>query len=162
MDYLLSLTKNILYAAVTAGAGLLAALFVFQTRLVYPSNLPQGSTAKVDTPDTLGLQFDAAAIATKDGLLLQAFLVKPSRASKVTVVYFQSNAGNIGHRLPLAQVFSRDLGCYVLMVSYRGYGLSPGSPNEAGLKIDALVTSAKHRQHSATLRHTPFSAKQRS
>jgi len=50
---------------------------------------------------------------------------------------FHGNAGNIGYRLPIAKILSDDLGCNVLMVQYRGYGLSTGNPNEKGLNIDA-------------------------
>ena len=42
-----------------------------------------------------------------------------------------------GHRLPIAKVFWKNMRCNVLALSYRGYGLSEGSPSEKGLKIDA-------------------------
>lgn len=50
---------------------------------------------------------------------------------------FHGNAGNIGYRLPIAKILENDLGCNVLMLQYRGYGLSSGNPNEKGLMIDA-------------------------
>ncbi|KNZ76534.1 Protein bem46 [Termitomyces sp. J132] len=50
---------------------------------------------------------------------------------------FHGNGGNHGHRVPLAKIFYLKMRCNVLMMSYRGYGLSEGSPSEAGLKIDA-------------------------
>jgi len=50
---------------------------------------------------------------------------------------FHGNAGNIGHRLPIAKVLSHDLSCNVLMLEYRGYGLSTGDPGEKGIAIDA-------------------------
>jgi abhydrolase domain-containing protein 13 len=50
---------------------------------------------------------------------------------------FHGNAGNIGHRIPIAKALSETLGCSVLMLEYRGYGLSTGTPDEKGLKIDA-------------------------
>jgi len=50
---------------------------------------------------------------------------------------FHGNAGNIGYRLPIAKVLSEELGCNVLMLQYRGYGLSTGTPNEKGINIDA-------------------------
>lgn len=50
---------------------------------------------------------------------------------------FHGNAGNIGYRLPIAKILADDLGCNVLMLQYRGYGLSTGNPNEKGLMIDA-------------------------
>lgn len=50
---------------------------------------------------------------------------------------FHGNAGNIGYRLPIAKILVNELGCNVLMLQYRGYGLSTGNPNEKGLMIDA-------------------------
>jgi fermentation-respiration switch protein FrsA (DUF1100 family) len=50
---------------------------------------------------------------------------------------FHGNAGNIGHRLPIARVLANDLAYTVLMVDYRGYGLSTGDPTEKGIAIDA-------------------------
>jgi abhydrolase domain-containing protein 13 len=50
---------------------------------------------------------------------------------------FHGNAGNIGHRLPIAKVLTADLGYNVFFVEYRGYGFSSGDPNEKGLNIDA-------------------------
>ena len=47
--------------------------------------------------------------------------------------------GNIGHRLPLALALFRSLRCNVVLVEYRGYGLSNGVPSEAGLKKDAVA-----------------------
>jgi fermentation-respiration switch protein FrsA (DUF1100 family) len=50
---------------------------------------------------------------------------------------FHGNAGNIGYRLPIAKMLENELRCNVLMLQYRGYGLSSGNPNEKGLMIDA-------------------------
>ena len=50
---------------------------------------------------------------------------------------FHGNAGNIGHRVPIAIKLQEDLGCNVLMLEYRGYGLSTGTPDEHGLMLDA-------------------------
>ena len=50
---------------------------------------------------------------------------------------FHGNAGNIGHRVPIAIKLQEDLGCYIFMLEYRGYGYSTGTPNEQGLMVDA-------------------------
>jgi len=50
---------------------------------------------------------------------------------------FHGNAGNIGHRLPVAKMLERHTNCNVLMLEYRGYGLSTGTPDEEGLNMDA-------------------------
>lgn len=79
-------------------------------------------------------------MTTPDGETLSAFLVKPpnkSQAKPITLLSFHGNAGNIGHRLPIAKVLAHDLNCTTLMLEYRGYGLSTGDPSEKGLCIDA-------------------------
>ncbi|KAJ1498678.1 hypothetical protein HMI56_004846, partial [Coelomomyces lativittatus] len=63
---------------------------------------------------------------------------QPSSYSKeITVLFFHGNAGNIGHRLPIAKGLVQSLHCNVFMLSYRGYGKSEGTPDEAGLQLDA-------------------------
>ncbi|WVQ72842.1 hypothetical protein IAR50_002403 [Cryptococcus sp. DSM 104548] len=56
--------------------------------------------------------------------------------SRPTVIIFHANAGNMGHRVLLARNFNVEHGCNVFMLSYRGYGLSEGTPSEHGLKLD--------------------------
>ncbi|WVW82823.1 hypothetical protein I302_104835 [Kwoniella bestiolae CBS 10118] len=56
--------------------------------------------------------------------------------SRPTVVFFHANAGNMGHRVPLARKFNVDCRCNVFMLSYRGYGLSEGRASEHGIRID--------------------------
>ena len=80
------------------------------------------------------------SLPTPDGETLSAFLLRPSNKSQarpVTILAFHGNAGNIGHRLPISRVLVNDVNCTVLMLEYRGYGLSTGIPNEKGLVIDA-------------------------
>ena len=54
-----------------------------------------------------------------------------------TIVYFHENAGNIGNRLYAIEVLYFELEVNVLIVGYRGYGHSQGTPSESGLEIDA-------------------------
>lgn len=53
------------------------------------------------------------------------------------MLMFHGNAGNIGHRVPIAKYLGESLGCNCLMLEYRGYGASTGTPDEKGLMIDA-------------------------
>lgn len=59
------------------------------------------------------------------------------RDPRITMLMFHGNAGNIGHRIPIARSMVNTLNCNVVMLEYRGYGLSTGKPDERGLKIDA-------------------------
>jgi abhydrolase domain-containing protein 13 len=63
---------------------------------------------------------------------------------------FHGNAGNIGHRIPIAKMLVEVLDCNVLMLEYRGYGLSTGVPDEQGLKTDAQTGLNYIRQRAET------------
>lgn len=52
--------------------------------------------------------------------------------------------------MPIARILADSLGCKVLMVEYRGYGLSTGVPNEEGLMIDAQAGFDWIRQNKET------------
>lgn len=43
-------------------------------------------------------------------------------------------------RLPYIKPFVRSTGCSLMILSYRGYGESGGSPSERGLQMDAQVS----------------------
>jgi len=66
---------------------------------------------------------------------------------------FHGNAGNIGYRLPIAKILENELRCNILMLQYRGYGLSSGNPNEKGLMIDAQ-TGLDYIRQRQELRNT--------
>ena len=63
---------------------------------------------------------------------------------------FHGNAGNIGHRVPIAKVLEENIGCNVFMLEYRGYGLSTGTPDEDGINIDAQTAIDYIRNQNET------------
>ena len=63
---------------------------------------------------------------------------------------FHGNAGNIGHRIPIARMLIEQMGCSVFMLEYRGYGLSTGSPDETGIMIDAQTAYKYIRERTET------------
>ena len=111
------------------------------SELIYPRNIPVDARTDVPKPIQFGIKHsEDLQLPTPDGQSLHAFLIpRPEigRSRNMTVLMFHGNAGNIGHRLPIGRVLQQTLGCNVLMLEYRGYGLSTGTPDEAGLKIDA-------------------------
>lgn len=118
----------------------LAALYIFQKKLVYPSYLNE-ARVKVDTPDIHGLPYESVDIKTSDGEILHSYLMlhddNDSNYSNKTVLILSPNAGNIGMFLPVVNYIYRALNYNVFIYSYRGYGKSTGSPSERGLKLDA-------------------------
>jgi abhydrolase domain-containing protein 13 len=45
----------------------------------------------------------------------------------------------MGHRLPIAKMLKQVYDANIFMLSYRGYGLSEGTANEKGMKLDVKV-----------------------
>ncbi|KAL9937318.1 hypothetical protein V8E36_003727 [Tilletia maclaganii] len=130
-------------------------LWRYQGLLVYPASFPQGSRTVVDTPDSFGMPYEEVTLTTPDGEQIRCFAILQRTPSdkersagltsegddtarrRPTVIFFHANAGNLGHRLPIAAVFYRRFGANVVMLSYRGYGLSTGTPSERGIRVDA-------------------------
>jgi fermentation-respiration switch protein FrsA (DUF1100 family) len=133
-------------------AALCSSLLYFkQNELIYPRSFPPDARTNVPRPSEFGLSdYEELFIPTPDGESLSAFFIRANKhnARNVTVLMFHGNAGNIGYRLPIAKVLSQDLRCNVLMLQYRGYGLSSGNPNEKGLMIDAQTGLEYIRQRS--------------
>jgi len=114
-------------------------LYFKQKELIYPRGIMNART-EVPQPAQFGISdFEELMIPTPDHESLHAFYLRAAnkRHSKnTTILMFHGNAGNIGYRLPIAKMFS-EMGYSVLMLEYRGYGFSTGSPDEQGLMIDA-------------------------
>lgn len=113
-------------------AALVATLFFLQPRFVYYPGVGRGLWL---TPDQAGLSYQSVEITTADGVKLQGWYV-PAPVPRAAVLLFHGNAGNISHRVDYLRMF-RDLGYSTLIVDYRGYGRSAGSPSEQGTYLDA-------------------------
>lgn len=74
-------------------------------------------------------------IETKDGEQLQAFYY-PQPQSTCALLYLHGSAGSAYRRVDRLQPIA-DLGCSLLLLSYRGYGKSTGRPTEQGVYLDA-------------------------
>lgn len=105
----------------------------FQGRLLYLPHV--GGREHLATPQERGLAYEPVTLGTEDGLRLDAWWV-PARTSRGALLFLHGNAGNISHRLDSIEQFHR-LGLSVLILDYRGYGRSEGSPSEAGTAHDA-------------------------
>ncbi|KAF9450395.1 alpha/beta-hydrolase [Macrolepiota fuliginosa MF-IS2] len=158
-------------------------LWYGQGYLIYPSAFPHGSrTEEVAKPSDYGIPYDELNLVTPDNVTLKCYMLRQHKdlvsknpaaiqlptdsdpdltedefvAGRPTIVMFHGNAGNHGHRIPLAKVFYLRMRCNVLMMCYRGYGLSEGSPSEQGLQIDAQ-TGLNHLLNDERYKQTPIS-----
>ncbi len=93
------------------------------------------SKGEDETPASLGIPYEVVPLTTSDGERLTAWQLEPERPV-ADVVYFHGNGGNLSIWLPVLAALHRQH-VRVLAVDYRGYGLSTGSPSEAGVYLDA-------------------------
>nr|CAG4649523.1 EOG090X09ZU [Scapholeberis mucronata]SVE93756.1 EOG090X09ZU [Scapholeberis mucronata] len=107
-------------------------------KMLYYPEIPQNSRIFVQAPNTINLPFENLYIKSLDSTKLHAyFLPQPQPLQCPTILFFHGNAGNIGHRLPNIKGLYKNLKANLLIVEYRGYGLSEGNPSESGLYKDA-------------------------
>ncbi len=85
-------------------------------------------------PSVLGFTFQTLRLTTEDGIRIHGWFV-PCSDSRRTFLVLHGNAGNIGHRLSWIELL-HNLQANVLIIDYRGYGLSEGKPFEEGLYRD--------------------------
>ncbi len=80
-------------------------------------------------------EMDQLDVTTEDGLKITSWYRPALAPDKLTIVFFQGNAGHLGYRNYKVRPWL-DAGYGVLMVGYRGFG-NPGTPSEEGLYMDA-------------------------
>jgi fermentation-respiration switch protein FrsA (DUF1100 family) len=113
----------------------LLAMF-FETKLMFPaSRYPEGNW------EPAGLKFEDVEFTADDGTKLHSWYV-PADDPRAYVIYCHGNAGNITHRAEEARRLQQEHNISVLMLGYRGYGKSEGSPNEKGVIADARAARA--------------------
>ena len=111
----------------------LVALLVLQERrlIFFPTR------ALAAEPADFGLAAEELSITTPDGVTLHGWWI--DAPGDRVLIWYHGNAGNIGDRLHNARWFVERLGVAVVLVDYRGYGRSGGTPDEAGLYRDGLA-----------------------
>jgi len=125
--------RGILAAAVVvaAVAGGLLLMRGIQDKLIFFPQVPLDAT-----PASLGLLFEDVALSTADGETIAAWFVAPQQTPVGAVLFLHGNAGNRGNRLHAIDGFVGE-GFSILMVDYRGFGGSSGSPTGPGMTLDA-------------------------
>jgi fermentation-respiration switch protein FrsA (DUF1100 family) len=117
--------------AVGAYVGFAAHLYFTQDQQIF---FPQ---RRVEiTPDQVGLPYDPVTLASSDGVTLHGWYITSAAHPRATVLYLHGNSGNIGNCLETARQLVM-LGLNVLVIDYRGYGDSTGTPSEQGMYQDA-------------------------
>ncbi len=108
----------------------IADLYFYQEKYVYhPEKIWKA------TPASEGLPYENLTLRSSDGVRLSAWYIA-SQVSKGSVIVLHGNARNMSSDLDAVKMF-HGLGFNVLIVDYRGYGKSEGSPDEQGTYRDA-------------------------
>jgi hypothetical protein len=119
-------------AAIAAAAVVLVVVVLgrlFDTMMFHPE---PGAQLR---PEQVGVEGRDVSITTEDGVRIHAFFL-PAPGATRALLFLHGNAGNASHRLPNAAALMRT-GSHVLLLDYRGYGLSEGSATEDGIYADA-------------------------
>jgi uncharacterized protein len=124
----------------TKSAGTLLALYLVvvfavwlgQRKLLYVPDPIRYAPGKHGLPEV-----DEWHIARPDGAVIVTWHAKP-RAGQPTLLYFHGNAGGLLSRADRIQRYA-ERGIGVLMMSYRGYSGSTGSPSETANVSDAIA-----------------------
>jgi uncharacterized protein len=127
-----SLLIRIVTIVALSYALLVALVWLLQSRFIY---YPGMGREIVTTPSAHGTPYEDLTLQTSDGERLNAWWV-PVESPRGAVLLLHGNAGNISHRIDYALMFRR-LGYSTLLLDYRGYGRSTGSPTEQGTYLDA-------------------------
>ncbi|CAG8457556.1 16471_t:CDS:10 [Funneliformis caledonium] len=115
----------------------------FQCNLLYLANYPEGSRECVPTPSEYDMPYQEVTLSTSDKIKIRIYVIQQGNDTEArkrpTILFCHGNAGNMGLCLPITERLydNDDFRCNIVMLSYRGYGFSEGSPSEKGLKIDA-------------------------
>ena len=105
--------------------------------IYFPHKYPKGDWS---APEKNLCRFPVSDVFldTDDKETIHGWFYKNSSSDNL-LIYFHGNGGNITHRFSWACLLA-GLPTNVLLIDYRGYGRSTGSPNEDGLYLDAEAT----------------------
>lgn len=106
------------------------AAFLGANKLIYfPGPAPTSE------PKDFGVEGRTVLLKSSDNLRLWSWLV-PAEHPRGIAIVLHGNAGSRAERIDYAKAF-REMGLSTLIVDYRGYGGSDGSPTEEGTYLDA-------------------------
>jgi len=116
-------------------AAIVAFFYLAQAALLYPAGREKIGARQAGLPD-----FEDVTLTTEDGETIVGWY-KPAAPGRATLLYFHGNGGSLLNRRDRAVMLTEG-GRGLLIVSYRGYSGSTGTPTEAGLRIDARTAYA--------------------
>jgi fermentation-respiration switch protein FrsA (DUF1100 family) len=128
---LLGTLRDLVLAIVLGYAAIAALVWLVQERMMF---FPRAAQARVEPPP--GWTIEQVRPTMRDGTMLAGVLVRPSMERGPLVIYFGGNAEEVTESAPSARASYGERA--VLLLNYRGYGGSGGSPSEKSLVADAV------------------------
>lgn len=124
----------------------LALVHFIESFFTFVPNVPDRSRFFTEMPQFSKwrvVKLTVPPMGSGSNVVLKCFLIlqeDPSkRAQAPTILFLHGNAGNIGHRLPIAKLLYDVCSANIFLLEYRGYGYSNGQPNEHGIYSDAMT-----------------------
>ncbi|CAF1225073.1 unnamed protein product [Rotaria sordida] len=110
-----------------------------QSKHIFSNHEPENTHILERTPEDFQMDYKSIYLQTFDGEFIHAYWIQQSNDINLTttLLYLHGAGGNISHRLEVLRLFYENLHCNILIIDYRGFGKSTGSPSELGLYIDA-------------------------
>jgi hypothetical protein len=124
-----------MYIAIFAGIAIVMALIARQSGALDRHFLYFPQKQSVDTPASVGLDFEEVYLDTGNGERIHGWYV-PAKG-RTAMLWLHGNAGNIGDRLDNIAIAHDRLDVNILVIDYRGYGKSGGRPSERAMYEDA-------------------------
>jgi len=109
-----------------------------ESLIFFPDRYPSGEWDPTLAARDTGALISDCDFSADDGTRLHGWLCEPVDANeeeRPVLLWFHGNAGHLAHRVDVLLLLSR-LPADVLIIDYRGYGRSEGSPTEKGIHQD--------------------------
>jgi len=109
-------------------------LMLFENKFIFfPSLSPEGDW---NIAKRAGTPYEDVWLTTSDNVRIHGWWLPASTPTQDTILFLHGNAGDLVGRFPWMRSLTA-LPSNVLIIDYRGYGRSEGSPDEAGVLLDA-------------------------
>lgn len=95
----------------------------------------QGQPQKERHPSEVGMKTKDVNIITSDDHNLKGWLIRRNKSKRI-IVFFPGNLGNLGMEMKYLQLLREGVVADILVVAYRGFSESDGTPSEEGIKTD--------------------------
>lgn len=90
-------------------------------------------------PSRTGISYEEVFIDTEDGEKLYGYFLPAKNKTDKVIIYLHGNAQNVGDWWLASAEIQKHMNVNALIVDYRGYGKSTGSPSVVGVNHDAAA-----------------------